>query len=232
VDQPVVRGDGHVFGADPLGADRLPHQALEHRRGAPHGVVPVHVAIHLVLGEEQRFESGEAFLVQCERHASTRTGRERERGEQPIDVDDPVGHAAHPCITREIVELVRVHRSRHEAGEGLLGLAADQPEELAGCHSTALERAGQIAASEVALGERFVAGQPGFLEGVRKRVMPDVVQQGGEAQSQRIRGVKTMAAFFEVGQRAPREVIRPECVLEARVCRAGVDEERVPERRT
>src|SRR5947207_2207570 len=51
VDQPVVRGHRHLIGRQAPRGDRVAHQAFEHRRGATHGVMPVDVPVHLILGE-------------------------------------------------------------------------------------------------------------------------------------------------------------------------------------
>src|SRR4029077_14703136 len=69
-DQTVVGFIGHGGGRQQPRPDGAPHQALEHRRGAADGVVPVHVAIHLVLGEQQRLQGCQSFLVQRQRRLS------------------------------------------------------------------------------------------------------------------------------------------------------------------
>src|SRR2546426_11655336 len=78
VDQPVVGRDGHGGGLELRRGDGAPHQALEHRRGAADRVVPVHVAVHLILGEEQRLERRQSLLVQRQRAAAVRVRGDRQ----------------------------------------------------------------------------------------------------------------------------------------------------------
>jgi len=119
-------------------------------------VVPVDVAIHLVLGEEQRLERGESLLVQRERRSPVRPGGDRERGEQPIHVDHPVRHAAHPRVPRQIVELVHVERARDEPREGLGAWTLDQAQQPPGRHAELRQAGGERAARELPLGQHFV----------------------------------------------------------------------------
>ena len=83
--------------------------------------------------------------------------------------------------------------------------------------------------AEVTLGQRLMVRQPGFLERVRERVVADVVQQRREAQPQRVVRVERLAVLVEQRERAPREMVGAERVLEPRVGRPGIDEKRVPQ---
>src|SRR3989442_1204545 len=61
-------------------------------------------------------------------------------------------------------------------------------------------------------------------------IVPDVVQQRGQLQAHAVRGIEPeVARGFELRQRAAREVVRAERVLEAAMRGAGIDEERVPQ---
>ena len=53
VNQPVVGGHGNPLDVETARRERAAHQPLEHRGGAAHGVVPIDVAVHLVLREQQ-----------------------------------------------------------------------------------------------------------------------------------------------------------------------------------
>src|SRR5207245_3763421 len=86
----------------------------------------------------------------------------------------------------------------------------------------------QLAVHQVPCRQLLVMGQAGFLERMREWVMPDVVQQRGELQADAVRGLEPdVARVFELRQRAAREMVRAERVLETAVCGAGIDEERV-----
>ena len=117
------------------------------------------------------------------------------------------------------------------------------------------ERAGAPAADEVADAERqpgpptwvstspssprrelghaqlLVVEEPGLLEPVREGIVPDVVQQGGQAGGEPVLFGDRLEfpALGERGQRRLGEVIRAEGVLEAGVGGAGIDEEGVAE---
>src|SRR5207253_596580 len=182
VDQPVVRGGRDALGIHPAGGDCPPHQALEHRRRAPHGMVPIDIAVHLILREEQRLERRDALFVQGEGRLSARSRRDGERGEQAIDVDHTVWHTAHPGVARQIVELVHVERSRDEAGERLPRAALNQREQAVAGSTEIDQSLREGAVGEVRARQGLVMRQAGFLERMGKRVVPDVVQQRGELQ--------------------------------------------------
>src|SRR5712692_8844428 len=65
-------------------------------------------------------------------------------------------------------------------------------------------------------GECLVSGQARFLEGVRERIVSDVVEQGGEVDVQ-------------LGSGTPGQMIRTQRVLEARVGSPRIDEKCVAE---
>ena len=82
----------------------------------------------------------------------------------------------------------------------------------------------------MALGQRLVVRQARLLERVRERIVADVVQQGGESQSQQACGLGTgPRGLCELRQRAARQVVRAERMLEARMGGAGIYEESVTE---
>jgi hypothetical protein len=61
--QPFVGETRDSHRADELRVDAHGHEPFIHRRRAAHGMVPIHVAVHLVLGEQQRFQRGQSFFV-------------------------------------------------------------------------------------------------------------------------------------------------------------------------
>ena len=65
-------------------------------------------------------------------------------------------------------------------------------------------------------GQFLVCRQAGFLEGMRERIVSDVVEQGCHVDVQ-------------LGRGTPRQVIRPQRMLEARMGRTGIDEKCVAE---
>ena len=73
-----------------------------------------------------------------------------------------------------------------------------------------------------------------LFERVRKRIVPDVVQKGGDRGSACIRRGRSLILLLllEQRQRSPGEVICPERVLEPGMGRARVDQERQPSCRT
>ena len=70
-----------------------------------------------------------------------------------------------------------------------------------------------------------------LLEGMRKRVVPDVVEQRGGADKRAFVATDggEFLLFLEEIQRAPGEVERSERVLESRMGGAGIDEKSEPE---
>ena len=134
VDQAVVGGHRDVLLADASGRERLADETFEHRGGAAHGVMPVHVAVHLVLGIEQGLERGETLF----RDGETAVRDDGQGHQQPVHVDHPVRDAAHPGIAGEIVQLVHVERARDEPRERVAALPADQGEEAPLVHADAL----------------------------------------------------------------------------------------------
>ena len=230
VDQPVVGGDRDGVRPDSGLRDRAPHHALEHRRGAAHGVVPVHVTIHLIFGEQQRFERREPLLVEGERGMPVLPGGQRQRREQPVHVDHPVGNAAHPRVAGQIVELVHVERARDQAGEGFACPALDEGQQSLRRGPQLRQPLRQLAVRQVPRRQLLVVREAGFLEGMGKGIVPDVVQQRGELQLDAVRGVEPdVARVFQLRQRATREMVCTERVLEAAMGGAGIDEERVPQ---
>ncbi len=87
----------------------------------------------------------------------------------------------------------------------------------------------QLSPIELGDAQRLVVGETGLLERVRERVVPDVVEQGGEAGGGTVflgHGVE-FAPLREAGQRAPGQVVGAEGVLEAGMGGAGIDQEGV-----
>jgi hypothetical protein len=139
------------------------------------GVMPVHVAIHLVLGEQQRLEGREALLVERERRMPVSRGGHGQRREQPVHVDHPVGHAAHPGVAGQIVELVHVDRARHQTAQRLACPALNQREQCV-CRSAQLRQPPcELTIRQVPRRQLFVVRQAGFFERVGEGIVPDVV---------------------------------------------------------
>ena len=66
VEQPFVGEPGQRMGVERSGVEGVGDEALVHHGCAAHGVMPVHVPIHLVLREQQRLERGETFFGDAE----------------------------------------------------------------------------------------------------------------------------------------------------------------------
>ena len=90
---------------------------------------------------------------------------------------------------------------------------------------------GDLAAADQRTRDLLVVQRADLLERVRERIVADVVEQRGDADEHAFVAAerREVLVLLEQRQRAPREVVRSERVLEPRVCRAGVDEEREPE---
>ena len=87
----------------------------EHRRG-PHGVVPVNVPEHLVLGEQQRLEGGHALLLHADLEASRlRILQQQQRVQQPVHVHVTIRNAAEASVTLQVLDLVEIEAAAHEA---------------------------------------------------------------------------------------------------------------------
>jgi hypothetical protein len=70
----------------------------------------------------------------------------------------------------------------------------------------------EIALAQATGAELLVAAEPRLLEGMRKRIVADVVQQRGEANREAFALIDAVeiAAFVQRGERAAGEVIRAE----------------------
>ncbi len=74
-------------------------------------MVPVHVPVHLVLGEEQRLQRRESLLEHADsRLAGIGMVNEGQRVEQTVDVDLAIAHAAHERVAAQVIELVQIDR--------------------------------------------------------------------------------------------------------------------------
>ena len=233
VDQSLVRRQGDVVHAQASPGERHAHKAREHHRGGADRVVPVHVAVHLVFREQQRLERREPLVVQRQRRGAVGAGDDRQRGEQTVNVDHAVWHAAHLCVARQVVELVDVKRARYESCEGSPRLAPplDQRQQGIGGGAQPFQLLRELPCLEVARGQLLVVREAGLLERVREGIVADVVEQRGQLEPAQVGGGDGSAPrhLFELGERAAREMIRAQGVLEARVRRAGIDQERVPQ---
>jgi hypothetical protein len=73
--------------------------------------------------------------------------------------------------------------------------------------------------------------EAGFFERVGKRIVANVVEKGGESDTNSLVGGDELghAALIECGECASSEVIGAQRMLEARVRRAGIDQIRIAE---
>src|SRR5204863_9867005 len=85
-------------------------------RSARLSMVPVDVTVHLILGEQQRLERGQRFLLNAERVFTRVRVFDNDQGvRQTIDVDLAVGNAAHERVALQVFDLVEIEGSRDEA---------------------------------------------------------------------------------------------------------------------
>src|SRR5207302_11393656 len=98
------------------------------------------------------------------------------------NVDYAVGHAAHPGVAGQIVQLIHVNRARHETAQRLACPALDQRQELVGRSAQLCPPLCELTVRQVPSRQLLVVRQTGFLERVGEGIVPDVVQQRGELQ--------------------------------------------------
>ena len=117
-----------------------------------------------------------------------------------------------PCSGLALAPVISSPSRAGEAG------AADLPETRA-----------ELSLAQLGHPERLVRGKPGLLERVGEGVVADVVQQGREADRQAVvvGDEVELAPLLQARQRASREVVGAERVLEPGVGRAGIDQEGV-----
>ena len=114
--QALVGESGERRGVERAGVERVGHEALVHRRRATHRVMPVHVPVHLILGEQQRLERRQPLLDHADgRLPGVGIADERQRVDQTVDVDLAVAHAAHERVAPQVVELVEVDRAGNQS---------------------------------------------------------------------------------------------------------------------
>ncbi len=96
----------------PAAGERLTHEALEGDGGGADRVVPVDVAKHLVLGKQQRFESGDPLHRDADlQTAGLRVRQQAQRVQQPVHIDLTVRDAAKMGVSGQIFDLVQVQRA-------------------------------------------------------------------------------------------------------------------------
>jgi len=115
---------------------------------------------------------------------------ECQRRQQPVHVDDAVGHTAHRRIARQVIEFVDIDRSRHQAGQLRWAASLDQGEEPVSRYAQPLEDLRELTAAQMAFREPLVMRQTGFFERVRERVMTDVVQERGQPDPEPFSGIE------------------------------------------
>ena len=110
VDEPVVvEPDKPVW---IKGVAQAPDGPLQHRRGTPHGVMPVDLAKHHIPGEDQHLGGRAALLGDGQRRAVL---VEAEAGEQSLLVEMPaVRDSGVEAVAAEVVHLVDIDRPREQ----------------------------------------------------------------------------------------------------------------------
>ncbi len=90
---------------------------------------------------------------------------------------------------------------------------------------------GDLALADQRTGDVLVMHRADLLERVRERIVSDVVEQRGEPRQLHVFAIdeREVGLVLEQREHAARQVVRAEGVLEARVRRAGVDQEGQPE---
>ena len=197
---------------DRAAAQRVVHEPLVHRRRAAHGVVPVHVAVHLILREQQRLERRRAPSPTSPTAGAPllRILDDGERVEQAVDVDLAVRHAAHERVALEVLDLVEVERAGDQSLQRALALAADERRARAPARSR--RGASRSTVRDLAVGDQrarhlLVVQRADLLERVRERIVSHVVQQRGARAPPRTRPRSSCASSprsLEQRERAPR----------------------------
>ena len=155
-----------------------------------------------------------------------------QRVRQPVDIDLAIRHTAHVGVALEILDLVEVERSRDKALQGMCTPTSNEVE-----HSrrrVRAQRVGQERANDPAGDQRlrqlFVVRRTDLLQSVRKWIVSDVMKQRGRPHDGIVASAERPAfALGEQGQRTAGQMVRAQCVLEARMGRAGVHEVRQPQ---
>src|SRR6476661_7769539 len=107
--QTVVSGLGNVADGHASPPDSISHSSLEHAGGGPDGMVPIDVAVHLILGEQERLEGAHAFFLHTDFPVTGLNFNQSKRRQQAIDINRAVRHATHPGVTAEIINLVQIN---------------------------------------------------------------------------------------------------------------------------
>lgn len=218
-------------------------QPPEHGRKGAARVVPVNVAHHHVLGEQQAFERRDPFFGDREALAF-RVGHER--FDEPLDVDAAVRNVAVVRVTHEVVHLVGIERAAHQFAEPVSCFSGDDFGHGVGIDLPVVVQDGRdggdvamILVQELA-GQRFVVREHGgivvcrgdLFKYMRMGIVSDVVQQTGG--QQRAAGFVVELQSFILQFKRQRiahhalqnhlhQVINADRVFEARVVRAGID---------
>ena len=239
-EQFLVAGTRQVLRGEQTAFERRLDEAHEGQRRGAHGVVPVDVAEHLVLREEERLQRAESLLADREfERASGPFARDREGRKQPIHVHGPVRHAAEEGIAPEVVDLVEVQRSRDQPLQRVAGLPANEGADAGpGIRTVPLEDPTDGVRRHEARRDLLMVSRDRsrteFLHRVREGVMPDVVQECAETNDRqfahvlRVQRVEVSVAL-EAGDGPRDEVVDPEGVQEAVVDAAGIHEVREAE---
>ena len=233
--QLLVRRARQVFRGEQTALERRLDEAHEGQRRGAHGVVPVDVAEHLVLREEERLQRAESLLADREfERTSGPFARDGERGEEAVDVHGPVRHAAEEGVAPEVVDLVEVQRSRDQPLQRVARLPPDEGADARrGIRAMPLEDAPDGVRRHEARRDLLVVSGDGsrteFLQRVREGVVPDVVEERAEANHRQFVHVLRLqrlevSVALETGDGPRHEMVDAEGVQEAVVDAAGIHE--------
>ena len=192
--------------------ERLVHETLVHRRCAAHGVVPVDVAVHLILGEQERLERREPFFHDADPWTPRRRVDDHAEGiDQAIGVDRTVRNSAHQRVALEVLDLVQVERAGDEPLQRRVRGAANQRQHaLRRVRGQLGECLSHFTGGDQRARHLFVVRCPDLLERVGERIVPDVVQQRGGTHDRRLLRIDTgeRSPLIEQPQGDPRQMIR------------------------
>ena len=217
--------------------ENILHRPLEHSCRRAHRVMPVDVAVHEIVGEHQRLDGGDPLA--------------RDRQPPPFGVvfdglDESVaidglaeGHAAEQRIAQEIVDLVGVEGAGEDVGQqyvtlGDLARLRTIVDDIGDAHRVDVQLLAQDPGEgtggvlDQPAGPLLVADEEGhqLFEGVRERVVADVVEQSG---GQEDADVLVLQLQRRIGLQKPQEKLFGQMVDAERVLEAGVTRPRVDE---
>src|SRR5690625_3395938 len=200
-------------------------------------MVPIDIAEHLVLGEEERLEGRDPLLPDPDFEARTLRITEDDEGvQEPVDIDLPIGHPTETGIPLQVLDLVEIEATTDEPLQGTRGVAPDQ--RLDPCGGIGCDpgegRLHLVVFQETTYYRLMVARYQSLLQlldRMREGIVPHIVQERSE-------GYQTPHELFDTGDEvridearegARSEVIDAEGMIETGVGRTWIDEVRQPE---